>query len=79
MAVVIRLHRTGSVKRPHYKVVVTEKSHRRDGRFIEILGYYDPKGKNTRVQLKKDRAKMWLDRGAKPSATVRSLLLRAGE
>ena len=78
MAVVIRLHRMGSVKRPHYKIVVTDKRHKRDGRFVEILGYYDPKPKDFVFKINRDRMKMWIDRGAKPSPTVRSLCKRTG-
>ena len=74
MAVSIRLRREGAKNRPYYKVVVTDKRSPRDGKFIEIIGTYDPKKPGHNSTLKLDRAEYWIARGAQPSDTVRSLL-----
>ena len=74
--VVIRLSRKGMKNQPFYRITVADQSFPRDGRFLEVVGTYDPLGKSERVILKKDRVKFWLDRGAQPSDTVRSLLKR---
>lgn len=71
MAVAIRLARHGSKKRPFYRVVAAEKRSPRDGRFIELLGVYDPRAKLVRID--QERYKHWIDNGARPSATVASL------
>jgi small subunit ribosomal protein S16 len=78
MAVRIRLRREGRKKSPAYRIVVTESTMPRDGRFIEIIGTYQPKLRENMVTLKNDRANYWLDVGAQPSDTVRSILRRAG-
>lgn len=70
----IRLSRIGKKKHPFYRVVVTEKTRPRNGRFVEIVGTYDPQKKPALVQLKDDRVAYWLSKGAQPSDTVRSLL-----
>jgi small subunit ribosomal protein S16 len=74
MAVSIRLRREGTTNRPHYKVVVADSRSPRDGKFIEIVGTYDPKkeGHNSKLQL--ERIDHWLSKGAQPSDTVRSLI-----
>jgi small subunit ribosomal protein S16 len=72
----IRLRRTGSAKRPYYRVVVADSRDWRDGRFIEVLGHYDPRKNPAVVKIDSDRAKHWLGKGAKASDTVRSLLKR---
>jgi small subunit ribosomal protein S16 len=74
MAVSIRLRREGAKNRPYYKVVVADSRSPRDGKFIEIIGTYDPKkpGHNSTLQL--DRAEYWISKGAQPSDTVRSLI-----
>lgn len=72
----IRLRRTGATKRPYYRVVVTDSRAWRDGRFVEVLGHYDPRKDPAVVKIDAERAKYWLERGAKPSETVRSLLKR---
>ncbi|MDR2462450.1 MAG: 30S ribosomal protein S16 [Verrucomicrobiales bacterium] len=77
MAVVIRLRREGAKNRPFYNVVVADKRSPRDGKFIEIVGSYDPVGKNQEKQLKLDRVEHWLGQGAKASDTVKSLLRKA--
>ena len=74
MAVSIRLRREGARNRPYYKVVVTDSRSPRDGKFIEIIGTYDPKLPGHNSTLKVDRAEYWIARGAQPSDTVRSLL-----
>lgn len=72
--VTIRLARIGKKKRPFYRVVVTEKTRPRNGRFVEIVGTYDPLKKPAEVKLKAERIKYWLGVGAQPSDTVRSFL-----
>ena len=79
MATVIRLKRMGSNKKPFFRIVVTEKTSPRDGRFIEELGYYDPKKKEENVSVDSERVSYWVNHGAKPSETVRSLLKRAAK
>jgi small subunit ribosomal protein S16 len=74
MAVSIRLRSEGAKKRPYYKVVVSDSRSPRDGKFIEIIGTYDPKKPGHNSTLKIDRAEYWIARGAQPSDTVRSLL-----
>jgi small subunit ribosomal protein S16 len=74
MAVSIRLRREGAKNRPYYKVVVADSRSPRDGKFIEIIGTYDPKMQGENSTLKVDRAEHWIARGAQPSDTVRSLL-----
>jgi len=70
----IRLSRFGKKKHPFYRVVVTEKTRPRNGRFVEIVGTYDPQKKPALVQMDKERVDYWLSKGAQPSDTVRSLL-----
>ncbi len=70
----IRLSRIGKKKHPFYRVVVTEKTRPRNGRFVEIVGTYDPQKKPATVQIDKERVEYWLGKGAQPSDTVRSLL-----
>ena len=74
MAVSIRLRREGSLNRPYYKVVVADSRSPRDGKFIEIIGTYDPKKPGHNSTLKLDRAEYWISKGAQPSDTVRSLI-----
>lgn len=78
MAVVIRLKRIGTTKRPVHRVVVTDSRSPRDGRFIEEIGYYDPRRDPAVIQINKERADYWLGVGAKPSVAVKSLLKKAG-
>lgn len=72
----IRLRRAGSTKRPYYRVVVADSRAWRDGRFIEVLGHYDPRSNPTVVKIDTERAKHWIGKGAQASDTVRSLLKR---
>jgi small subunit ribosomal protein S16 len=64
----------GAKKKPFYRIVVTEKRSKRDGRFVEILGQYDPNRKPFYVHLDRDRVNYWMERGAQPTETVRSLI-----
>src|SRR5262245_4717452 len=74
MAVAIRLRREGALNRPYFKVVVADKRSPRDGKFIEIVGTYDPKKRGMNSTLKLDRVEYWISKGAQPSDTVRSLI-----
>jgi len=74
MAVAIRLRREGALNRPYFKVVVADKRSPRDGKFIEIVGTYDPKKRGNNSTLKLDRVEYWISKGAQPSDTVRSLI-----
>ncbi len=78
MAVKIRLRREGRKKTPMYRIVVADSRAPRDGRFIEILGQYQPRGGENAINLKGDRVNHWVNVGAQPTDTVRSLLRRAG-
>lgn len=72
----IRLTRMGAKKKPFYRIVVTEKRSKRDGRFVEAVGYYDPCRKPADVKIDRERVNYWIERGAQPSETVRSLIKR---
>lgn len=74
----IRLRRIGKKRHPHYRVVVADKPDRRDGRFIETLGSYDPHANPPAVVLDTDKAKAWLAKGAQPSESAEKILVRAG-
>ncbi|PLX45965.1 MAG: 30S ribosomal protein S16 [Deltaproteobacteria bacterium] len=78
MAVKIRLARHGAKKRPFYRVVAAQAEAPRDGRFLEILGTYNPLTDPATINIKNDRVKHWLGNGATPTATVQSLLKKAG-
>lgn len=78
MSVKIRLRRVGRKKTPLYRIVVADSRAPRDGKFVEILGQYAPRQGKNAIALKIERANYWLDNGAQPSDTVRSLLRRAG-
>ena len=70
----IRLSRHGAKKDPHYRVVIAEKRDSRDGRFVEIVGYYNPALKPVRLKLDLGRIDYWMQRGARPSQTVSVLI-----
>ncbi len=72
--VTLRLARFGAKKRPFYRVVATDSRAKRDGRFLEVLGTYDPLTDPPTVNLKGDRIRYWLSVGAQPSDTVRHLI-----
>lgn len=76
MAVKIRMTRLGRKKKPFYRIIVADIESKRDGKFLEILGTYDPMQDPAEVKIDSDKLQVWLDRGAKPSTTVKSLLAR---
>jgi len=78
MAVKIRLTRIGAKGKPSYRVVAADSESPRDGKFLEILGNYDPKKNPAEVTLKEDRVREWLSKGAKPTLTVSQLLEKKG-
>lgn len=78
MSVRIRLTRVGRKKSPAYRVVVADSHMKRDGRFIEILGFYQPLEAETKIQIDDERALRWLKVGAQPSDTARAVLRKAG-
>ncbi|MEZ0333378.1 MAG: 30S ribosomal protein S16 [Gemmatimonadales bacterium] len=80
MATRIRLRRVGRKKIPLYRIVIADGEAPRDGRFIEVIGTYDPKGKTAadKVQVDAEKARKWIANGATPSDTVQSLLKQAG-
>ncbi len=73
----IRLTRKGRKRKPFYRIVVAEKTAPRDGRFVEIVGYYNPIPDPDVIVLKKDRISYWIQKGAQPTETVRKLIARA--
>jgi small subunit ribosomal protein S16 len=78
VATVIRLKRIGAKKAPVYRLVITDRRNRRDGRSIEEVGIYNPTTEPATVELKEDRIKHWLGEGAQPTDTVRGLLEKNG-
>ena len=78
MSVKIRLTRVGRKKSPAYRVVVADSHMKRDGRFIEILGHYQPLSQETKVQINDERALHWLKVGAQATDTAKSVLRKAG-
>ncbi len=74
----LRLRRMGAKKRPFYRIVAAEHSSPRDGRYIEVIGTYDPLQEPAEVTVKEDRVLHFLANGAKPSETVEGLLKRKG-
>jgi small subunit ribosomal protein S16 len=80
MATRIRLRRIGRKKLPLYRIVIADQEAPRDGRFIEIIGTYNPKGETVadKVKVDAEKARQWIAKGATPSDTVQSLLKQAG-
>lgn len=78
MAVRIRLKRFGTKKKPHCRIVVSDKRRARDGKTIDEIGYYDPSKTPSVIVLDKERAKYWIQNGATPSEVVKSLLKKQG-
>jgi small subunit ribosomal protein S16 len=78
MAVVIRLMRTGAKKRPYYRLVAADSRRQRDGRFLEILGHYNPIEQPHKLVVEKERVEQWIANGAQPSEQVASLLRTIG-
>ena len=74
MATKIRLARVGSKKNPIYRVVIADSRSPRDGRFIEIVGRYDPQTEPSTIELKEDKIRDWISKGAQPTDSVRRLL-----
>ncbi len=74
--VVIRMRRAGAKNRPFFRIVVTEGKSARDGRFVEVLGTYNPRTKPEAVVIDRERLSHWLTTGATPSDTVRTLIAR---
>jgi len=77
MAVTIRLRRDGTKNSPYYRIVVADKHSPRDGKFLELIGTYDPKKKTGNSSVKLERADYWISQGAQPSDTVKSLIKKA--
>ena len=77
MAVAIRLRREGSKNRPFYRIVVADSRKRRDGRFIEMIGTYDPLKDSGNSVIDLPKADSWIGKGAKPSETVASIIRKA--
>ena len=78
MAVKIRLARHGAKKKPFYRIVVADSESPRDGKFLENVGTYDPAFDPAKITIKTDRVRYWMDQGALPTDTVRSLLKKEG-
>ena len=78
MFVKIRLARHGAKKKPYYRIVVASSDAPRDGRFLELVGTYDPLKEPPVVTLKHNRVKEWIEKGATPTATVKSILNKEG-
>ena len=78
MAVKLRLKRMGSKQKPFYRIIVADSRSPRDGRFIETVGTYNPIKSNDNITVKEDRVTYWLDNGAQPTDTVKSLLSKTG-
>ena len=78
MAVKIRLRRTGAKKQPSYRLIVADSKSPRDGRFIEILGHFNPRRTPVELVLDEEKTKRWLGNGAQPSDTVARLLADRG-
>jgi small subunit ribosomal protein S16 len=78
VAVKIRLTRVGARNNPIWRVVATDQRSPRDGRFIEVLGHYNPQTEPSTIELDEERVRDWLSRGAQPSNTVKNLLKAKG-
>ncbi len=78
MAVKIRLTRKGTKKKPFYRIVAADVECPRDGRFLELLGTYDPMVEPAAITLKEERIQYWLGEGAEPTTTVKSILKKQG-
>jgi len=77
VAVHIRLRRTGTTRKPAYRVVVADSRAARDGKFIEVLGHYNPLTNPPTIKIEVEKAQAWINKGAQPSNTVKHLLARA--
>ena len=79
MSVKIRLARHGTKKKPFYRIVVADNESPRDGKFLEVVGTYNPLMDPAEVNLKDERVKYWMDQGAIPTGTVKNLLKKQGK
>ncbi len=78
MSVKIRLARHGAKKQPYYRIVVSDTASPRDGKFLEIVGHYNPNIEPAGVDFKEDRVRYWMDNGALPTTTVKQLMRKSG-
>lgn len=78
MALKLRLARKGTKKRPFYRIVAMNSETRRNGRALDFLGYYNPMVEPNDIKLEKDKVQKWMERGATPTETVRSLMKKSG-
>ncbi|GAB1410258.1 30S ribosomal protein S16 [Desulfovibrionales bacterium] len=78
MALKLRLTRMGSKKKPFYRIVAVNSEARRDGRALDYLGYYNPMTNPADIKIDQEKVTMWMQRGAKPTETVQSLLKKSG-
>ena len=78
MALKLRLTRMGSKKKPFYRIVAVDSASRRDGRALDYVGYYNPMTEPAEIKLDQDKVKSWIELGAQPTDTVRSLLKKSG-
>jgi small subunit ribosomal protein S16 len=78
MAVKIRLQRHGSKKRPFYRLVAADSRNKRDGRYLEIIGTYNPTTEPATVKIDEEKARKWLNEGAQTTDTVKNLFSKAG-
>ena len=74
----LRLRRMGAINQPFYRIVAVDSRKKRDGKYIECIGWYDPKPDPSKIKIDTERALYWLGVGAQPTDTVRSLLRKAG-
>jgi small subunit ribosomal protein S16 len=77
MAVKIRLARMGRKKRPFYRIVVANSEAKRDGSFLEVVGTYDPLQEPAAISIQQEKLQNWLDKGAQPTETVRTLIAKS--
>jgi len=79
LAVVLRMTRRGSKKKPFYRIVAADSRSPRDGKFLEMLGTYDPLKSENNIKIDAEKVTAWIKKGAKPSETVASLLKKGAE
>ncbi len=78
MALKLRLTRMGSKKKPFYRIVAVDSASRRDGRALDYVGYYNPMTEPADIKIDQDKVRSWMELGAQPTDTVRSLLKKSG-
>ena len=78
MAVKMRLRRMGAKKAPFYRVIVADERSPRDGKFIDEIGYYNPLTNPAEIKIDAEKAEKWLNNGAQPTETVKSILRKSG-